>query len=416
MIPLDQQQQQQQQYQENNRPAIKSTNDSISEKENLMSPSPPPSSSPSKRNSIINTSTPTKKTKLQKIFQHRLIGITMSACSGMAFTLSNFMVQVAHVEITHRQQQQQVSEDSSSSSTYTKSNQTISNVEMVFIRSAVQLCFILPFILINQPEIYKTLRDLPYLLLMGLSGFINIIFIYSSLERIPISDTLLVTFTSPLFCALFSKLFMGEGLHWINSVAGIISFIGVAIVARPSFLFGETDAKRVTLTAIRLTKNDHNNNNHNNEFVYLIGVMYALLGAIFLALYFALVRKLISVNGIHSAVTVLYPSLMGSIACVLLTVIGKESVYLPQNKNEIFVLSSIGVYSILALVCLTFALRVENATIVNLIRNLDVIYAFLLQYGVFGIEPNAWNISGGAVILFATSIVVARQHLTVVGK
>ena len=327
------------------------------------------------------------------------------------------MVQVAHVEISHRQQQQQqqVAEESNN---FTKPIQTISNVEMVLIRSAVQLCFILPFIVINKLEIFQRLKDLPYLLLMGLSGFINIIFIYSSLERIPISDTLLVTFTSPLFCALFSKLFMGEGLHWINSVAGIISFIGVTIVARPSILFGTTDTKRVTLTTIQLSNNtgDNHNYNTNNELVYLIGVLYALLGAIFLALYFALVRKLINVNGIHSAVTVFYPTLMGLIVCILLIVIGKESVYLPQNKSEVFVLSSIGVYSILALTCLTFALRVENATIVNLIRNLDVIYAFLLQYGVFGIEPNAWNLTGGAIILFATSIVVARQHFNVEKK
>ena len=411
MILLDRHQQQDQEDDNNptNTTKITEYNDGIGE--NHLKPS---SSSSNRHNSIINTPT---KTPLQRIFQHRLIGITMSACSGMAFTLSNFMVQVAHVEISHRQQQQrqQVAEESNN---FTKPIQTISNVEMVLIRSAVQLCFILPFIVINKLEIFQRLKDLPYLLLMGLSGFINIIFIYSSLERIPISDTLLVTFTSPLFCALFSKLFMGEGLHWINSVAGIISFIGVTIVARPSILFGTTDTKRVTLTTIQLSNNtgDNHNYNTNNELVYLIGVLYALLGAIFLALYFALVRKLINVNGIHSAVTVFYPTLMGLIVCILLIVIGKESVYLPQNKSEVFVLSSIGVYSILALTCLTFALRVENATIVNLIRNLDVIYAFLLQYGVFGIKPNAWNLTGGAIILFATSIVVARQHFNVEKK
>ena len=347
--------------------------------------------SPTRNGTCLNT-----KTRLETILKHRLIGIIMSGCSGMAFTLSNFMVQVAHVEITRRQRQRQ------QNSTKDNDQSKISNAEMVLIRCTVQLFFVLPFISIYKLEIYRTVKDLPYLLLMGLSGFVNIIFIYSSLERIPISDTLLVTFTSPLFCAFFSKLFMGEGLHWINSVAGIISFVGVAIVARPSFLFGPTDTKRVTLMAIR-----------NSEIVYLIGVLYALLGAVFLALYFSLVRKLISVNGIHSAVAVFYPSLMGTIACVLLMAVGNETVYLPQNRSEVFVLSSIGVYSVLALACLTFALRVENATIVNLVRNLDVIYAFLLQYGVFGIKPNVWNITGGIIIVFATSIVVARQHFFV---
>ena len=147
MILLDRHQQQDQEDDNNptNTTKITEYNDGIGE--NHLKPSS--SSSSNRHNSIINTPT---KTPLQRIFQHRLIGITMSACSGMAFTLSNFMVQVAHVEISHRQQQQrqQVAEESNN---FTKPIQTISNVEMVLIRSAVQLCFILPFIVINKLEI-----------------------------------------------------------------------------------------------------------------------------------------------------------------------------------------------------------------------------------------------------------------------
>lgn len=330
----------------------------------------------------------------ERMSKHRLIGIAMSACSGIAFTLSNFMVQVAHVQISQNE----------------NNNLQVSNFQMVFIRCFIQLLFFAPFLCINRFEIYRTARDVPYLLLMGLSGCVNIILIYASLERIPISDTLLMTFTSPFFCAIFSKLFMGEGLHWINMTAGLISFTGVTIVAHPSFLFGVSKTRRNTLS--QTTSLDSNNNDNNNEIVYLTGVCYALFGAVFLALYFVLVRKMISMNGVHSAVTVFYPSLIGSLTCAFVMLIAKQPVYFPKNMDEGFVLISIGVYSAMALTFLTFALKVENATVVNLIRNLDVIFAFLLQYGVFGIEPNMWNISGGMIILIATGIVVARQHFS----
>ncbi|XP_066911636.1 solute carrier family 35 member G1-like [Clytia hemisphaerica] len=331
-----------------------------------------------------------KLKRLQKrMSQYRLIGILLSAFSGLAFTMSNFMVQVAHVEISQT----------------SKDNVTISTYELVFIRCFVQLCFVTPFIYIMKIELYKHLSDIPYCLIMGVAGFTNIILIYCSLEKIPISDTLLVTFTSPFFCDLFSRLFLKESLHWINCLAGICSFIGVIVVARPSFIFGKYRDYRITLSDPKFTLRD-------NETVYLMGIAYAAFGAIFLALYFVLVRKLIKVNGLSAIMTIFYPSLLGAITTVLLILIFGEPVFIPRNANDFFICSSIGVYSIVALVLLTLALSLENATIVNLIRNLDVVYAFLLQYVIFNISPNLWNLTGGTIIIFATSIVVIKQYFT----
>ena len=356
-----------------------------------------------------------KLKRLQKrLSQYRLIGILLSALSGFAFTMSNFMVQVAHVEISQT----------------SKSSVTISTYELVFIRCLVQLCFVIPFVYIMRIELYKQFsdipyclimgmaaineydicesshpHDIPYCLIMGMAGFTNIILIYCSLEMIPISDTLLVTFTSPFFCDLFSRLFLKEALHWINCLAGLCSFIGVIVVARPSFIFGKYREHRITLVDPKITVKD-------NETVYLMGIAYAAFGAIFLALYFVLVRKLIKVNGIAAMMTIFYPSLMGAITTVLLIFIFQEPVFIPRNTNDFFICSSIGVYSIIALVLLTLALSLENATVVNLVRNLDVVYAFLLQYAIFHIKPNLWNLTGGSIIIFATTIVVIKQYFT----
>ena len=86
-----------------------------------------------------------------------------------------------------------------------------------------------------------------------------------------------------------------------------------------------------------------------------------------------------------------------------------ENFILPFSVFQNIVLVSVGVASSLALFFLAFALKMENATIVNLIRNLDVIYAFLFQYLAMSIKPNVWSISGGSVIVFATSMIVIRR-------
>ena len=86
-----------------------------------------------------------------------------------------------------------------------------------------------------------------------------------------------------------------------------------------------------------------------------------------------------------------------------------ENFIVPFSVFPNIVLVSVGVASSVALFSLALALKMQNATIVNLIRNLDVIYAFLFQYLAIIIQPNIWSISGGSIIIFVTSMIVIRR-------
>jgi len=276
----------------------------------------------------------------------------------------------------------------------------MSALEIVLARSLTQLIIILPIIAYKRFTIFVKKEDILTLLCMGLSGYFNIVVTYFSLEKIPLSDTLFITFTSPVFAAVFSYCILKEKVHWFDAVCGIVSFIGVLLVARPSFIFGSNEARTVLFIKKRTSK-------EKRELIFLLGVFYALLGGIFLAMYFVMVRKLTKTY--NQLISIFYPSLFGLLLTPCIMYASKETFVLPTTLAAGVSLASVGLISSIALIFLTIALRYEQATLVSLIRNLDVIYAFILQYFVMSIKPCIWSIAGGVVIIIATSFIVLRK-------
>ena len=317
---------------------------------------------------------------IERIKTFKFIGYLLAALSGLCFTSSNFLVPVViGLYKTGR----------------------IPTLEVVFGRSLVQLIFIIPIILITRIELVVARDKIVTVIAMGLFGYLNIILTYFALDKIPLADALVITFTSPFFTAIFSLFILHERIHFLDLGSGIISFLGVVLVARPSFLFGAASEGKITLFVKPSASKER------REMVYLLGVFYALLGGICLAFYFVLTRKIS--NYCSQFLSIFYPSILGVLLTPLLMYFRDENFILPFSVFQNIVLVSVGVASSLALFFLAFALKMENATIVNLIRNLDVIYAFLFQYLAMSIKPNVWSISGGSVIVFATSMIVIRR-------
>ena len=317
---------------------------------------------------------------IERIKTFKFIGYLLAALSGLFFTFSNFLVPVVIGSYKAKR---------------------IPTLEVVFGRSLVQLVFVVPVILITRIKLLVTRDKIVTLIAMALLGYLNIIVTYFALDKIPLADALVITFTSPFFTAVFSLIILKERIHWLDLVSGIISFLGVVLVARPSFLFG-TDSKGKTTLFVKPSASKE-----RREMVYLLGILYALLGGICLAIYFVLTRK---INKNYSQfLPIFYPSVLGVLLTPLVMYFRNENFIVPLSVFSNTMLVSVGLASSLALLFLTLALKMENATIVNLIRNLDVIYAFLFQYLAMNIKPSIWSISGGSIIIFATSMIVIRR-------
>lgn len=104
--------------------------------------------------------------------------------------------------------------------------------ELVFFRNAMALAFLLP-LLVKQKVSLRT--PCFHLHLVRASAGLAAMYLYFyALARLPLTDALLLNFTSPLFVALFSTLWLHEGWTVSRIVAYMVGVAGLGLLFRPS--------------------------------------------------------------------------------------------------------------------------------------------------------------------------------------
>ena len=107
----------------------------------------------------------------------------------------------------------------------------ISSEVIVFFRSLMGLLFLIP-ILISEKVSIKT--EIPWMhFLRGLVGFGAMYSFFYSISLIPLSQAVLLTYTTPLFAPLIALVWLGERMGRLVIAAVIIGFIGVMLIIKP---------------------------------------------------------------------------------------------------------------------------------------------------------------------------------------
>ena len=187
-----------------------------------------------------------------------------------------------------------------------------------------------------------------------------------------------------------------------------MSFVGVLLIARPTIIFGKY-ARKEKVFYENVTDGQY-------EVVYLIGCAVALVFALSRALYLVLGRKWSNDSHVGSRldtiVTVLYPSVLGCVLTPALMIFMGDTFKVPSELYGTCSLFSVGILAALGLMCLMLSLKTQTATVIGVVRNLEIIWAFLLQYLVLNITPSWWSVGGGLVIVGATITAAFRDRLT----
>ncbi|XP_020899867.1 solute carrier family 35 member G1-like, partial [Exaiptasia diaphana] len=114
----------------------------------------------------------------------------------------------------------------------------------------------------------------------------------------PLGDATVLIFTSPVFTAIFGRIFLKERLHWIYSILLVLCLAGVTLIARPTFIFGHPDSAP-----------EYDN--------VLIPSLVALLCAVLTALDIVGARVLLETYKIPSSLVLLYFGLVGLVYSIL---------------------------------------------------------------------------------------------------
>ena len=132
--------------------------------------------------------------------------------------------------------------------------------QIVFFRSIGTLLFTVPLIVKTKIPILGNNKKL--LFLRGLFGVISLTCFFQSLNYLSLGTAVSLRYTSPIFAAIFALFYLKEKMKPIQWMLFLIAFLGVLIIKG----FGAD--------------------------VNSLGVIFAILSAIFLGLIFIIIRKL----------------------------------------------------------------------------------------------------------------------------
>jgi drug/metabolite transporter (DMT)-like permease len=242
---------------------------------------------------------------------------------------------------------------------------SLPTVELIWARTLVHLLFVgalfaparggWPLLATRRPAIQVS-RSL--LLLVSTSFF------FSAIGHVPLADATAVSFTSPFVVAILAARVLRERVtreHWISIAVG---FVGALIVIRPTGA-GTTPA-----------------------------LLLVLGSACCYALYQVLTRRVVGIDSAETSVT--YSALVGTLVLSALVPFVWRT---PQGAVQWLMLGTLGLLGGLGHYCVARALLWGPASVVAPFHYVQLVWAAVLGYLVFGDVPSAWTWVGAAIIV-----------------
>ncbi|KAJ1721151.1 hypothetical protein LPJ53_004290 [Coemansia erecta] len=269
-------------------------------------------------------------------------------------------------------------------------------LEIVLLRSIVQLSLGLlgclahrtsPLGPTNNPVAFR------WLVARGLFGaFGNACFFYS-VSVMPLADATVVFFTGPVFSALFAKLLLGEPYDRFDRLLSVVCLSGIVLVVQPGMLFGSGGG-------------GGGSGDETLDDRMARGAGAALVGAMSGALAYCSVRK--AGSAVHAMVHVVWfgmLSLVGSSVALYFS----GGARLPTGTYEWTVAAALGLFAFLGQALLNRGLQLVPAGPGMLVRNLDVVFAFVFGVAVFGERTDGLKVLGAITIVLCTVAMGVRK-------
>ncbi|KAJ2785819.1 hypothetical protein GGI15_001798 [Coemansia interrupta] len=262
-------------------------------------------------------------------------------------------------------------------------------LEIVLLRSILQLSLGLLGCLAHGVSPLGPTHDrraFRWLVARGLFGaFGNACFFYA-VSVMPLADATVVFFTGPVFSALFARMLLDEPYDGFDRVLSVVCLSGIVLVVQPGVLFGGDGAAGGAGMAW--------------------GAGAALVGAMSGALAYCSVRK--AGHAVHAMVHVVWfgvLSLLGSSAALYVSGGGR----VPGGAYEWCVAGALGAFAFLGQALLNRGLQLVPAGPGMLVRNLDVVFAFVFGVAVFGETTGVLKVAGAVVIVLCTVAMGVRK-------
>jgi drug/metabolite transporter (DMT)-like permease len=256
--------------------------------------------------------------------------------------------------------------------------------QIVFFRSAFALVPLLVW-LGMKGDLAASVRtnDLRSHVIRGLMGSCAMFAGFVSLQYLPLSDSVVIGYLSPLLTVVLAALFLGETIRIYRWTAVAAGFVGVVVMVSPHLSPAALVADSRSTT---------------------IGALFGLLGACCAAGATIQVRKLTSRES--TGAIVLYFTLLTTAlgACTIL--LGWKV----PSLAHLGLLVTIGILGGIGQILMTQSYRYADASLIAPFDYTTMIWAFLLGWFLFGQLPGTAVVLGGSIVAAAGLFVIWREH------
>ncbi len=246
-------------------------------------------------------------------------------------------------------------------------------LEIVAARALVSL--VLSFLDVKRKRLPLFGHRKHLLVARGVVGAFALMCVYYSVTTLPLAEATVLQYLHPVFTAILALFLLKERLHLPTLVCIAFSFIGLLVIARPAFLFGDSV-----------------------QDFSMIAVGAGICGAFGSAIAYVLVRKLNETE--DPSVIIFYFPMIALPISVLLP--GDD--FIMPTGWQWFALLCVGIFTQIGQIGLTRSMQTETAGRATAFSYLQVVFSVFLGWFFFGEIPVVFTWVGGGFILFGALI------------
>ncbi|XP_031568264.1 solute carrier family 35 member G1-like [Actinia tenebrosa] len=269
------------------------------------------------------------------------------------------------------------------------SNTTIPAFEIIFVRLFLQTIFVLPPAIYAGANVIGEKKQRIFLTLFGAFNFLSISSVYGAFTLLPLGDATVFISTTPVFTGLLAYFILKESWRKTDAASSFLCLVGIILITRPTFIFGSSNSR-----------------SHMTETHRLIGYVVASLGAIIQSATFIMVRSLD--KSISFYTNVFYFGWCSALLSGISMFIFQNPVIPDCGKARWYMLS-VAIFGVLGSLSLNRGLQLENAAPAALMRNVDILFAFVFDVVFFEEQPHPLTVIGGLIVCIATTSVVITK-------
>lgn len=241
---------------------------------------------------------------------------------------------------------------------------------------------------------------------------------FYAFRHMSLADASVIIFSTPVFVAIFARLFLNEPCGPFNIITVVLTIIGIALITHPPFIF-----KYFSDAAEKISSNDiveHNflssvhepgnvfYSTEKGEKFDIWGPVAALASTLFGANAYVLLRAL---KGLHFSVIMTNFGGFALVYTLLVSYFIFGQLCLPSCGHDRLLVLALAVFSFMGQILLTLSLQMEQAGPVALARSSDIVFAFIWQIIFFNETPNSYSIIGAGLVIFSVLLTVMRKWL-----